>query len=63
MAFSGTVFPRRYETSAVTTISAPASSMRPRSAPTLNPAYTTECTAPSRAHASMVATPSIVAGI
>ncbi len=52
-AFSGAALPRRYCPSVVITSLASASSMRALSAEAENPANTTECIAPSRAHASI----------
>jgi hypothetical protein len=51
--FSGTIPPRRYEPSAVTSAIAPLSLIRSRMLSELNPPKTTECTAPIRAQASI----------
>ena len=52
-AFSDTALPRRYCPSVVITSLASASSIRAFSAAAEYPAKTTECSAPSRAHASI----------
>ena len=56
MSFSATTAPRRQAPSPVTSTFASASLMRSRSDWALNPPNTTECGAPIRAHASIVAT-------
>ena len=52
-SFNETAEPRRYCPSVVMTILASASSMRALRAVAENPANTTECSTPRRAHASM----------
>ena len=61
--FSGMAEPRRFCPSAVMTTTAWASSIRLRSASELNPAKTTECAAPMRAHASMATIASGIIGM
>jgi hypothetical protein len=58
MAFSGSCLPPRSCSSAVITITAPASSMRSRSDCAEKPPKTTECVAPMRAQACIATTPS-----
>ena len=58
MLFSGSCLPPRGCSSAVITITAPASSMRSRRLCAEKPPKTTECVAPMRAQACMAATPS-----
>lgn len=54
LAFTGTAVPRRNWPSVVTSSLAPVSSTRNRSASAENPPNTSECTAPIRAHASVM---------
>jgi hypothetical protein len=63
MAFSGNALPPRACSSAVITITAPASSMRSRRLCALKPPNTTECVAPMRAQACIAATPSTLMGM
>ena len=58
MDFSGSCLPPRSCSSAVITITAPASSMRSRRLCAEKPPNTTECVAPMRAQACIATTPS-----
>ena len=62
-ALSGTILPRRQPPSAVTINFAPLSASRSLMDSALNPPKITECTAPSRAHASMATAASGAKGI
>ena len=61
-AFTGTTTPRRFCPSVVTSTFAPVSSTRNFSASAENPPKTSECTAPIRAHASVMMTVSGITG-
>ena len=63
MAFSGSALPPRICSSAVITITAPASAMRSRRLCAEKPPNTTECVAPMRAQACIATTPSIDIGM